>query len=100
MVGSAEFFQRIAKNAYLIGTQEGFTLYKPQQEPAPSQTKCLIRNVEIIGEKSDSMLFYGKPKSILESFGYEPNLTVCSLSLSSPLDLTTDITNPLSPLIF
>ena len=72
MVGSAEFFQRIAKNAYLIGTQEGFTLYKPQQEPAPSQTKCLIRNVEIIGEKSDSMLFYGKPKSVLE-LPYENN---------------------------
>ncbi len=72
LVGSAEFFQRISKDEYLVGTQDGFTIYRPSKETKPNNIKCLIRNVEIIGEERDSMLFYNKPeKSIL--FDYKNN---------------------------
>ena len=72
LVGSAEFFQKISKDEYLIGTQDGFTIYRPSQENKPNNLKCLIRNVEIIGEVQDSMLFFNKPQKSI-SFDYNNN---------------------------
>ena len=72
LVGSAEFFNRIAPETYLMGTQEGFAIYRPQKVNQISKSDCLIRNIEIIGESIDSMLFYGKPNSPLE-FKYTNN---------------------------
>lgn len=72
LVGSAEFFNKIATDVYLIGTQEGFAIYRPKNASSPSNSKCLIRNIEIIGEKTDSMLYFGKPNELLE-FSYADN---------------------------
>jgi len=72
LVGSAEFFNKISHDSYLIGTQEGFAIYSPNKVKKISNSKCLIRNVEIIGESIDSMLFYGKPNTSLE-FKYSNN---------------------------
>ncbi len=66
LVGSAEFFNKIYPNKYLIGTQEGFAIYSPNKSNKIKTANCLIRNIEIIGETVDSMLFYGKPNSPLE----------------------------------
>lgn len=72
LVGSAEFFSKISKNTYLLGTQDGYAIYKPNKESKPSDSKCLIRNIELIGEEVDSTLFLGKPKQKLE-FEYAYN---------------------------
>ena len=72
LVGSAEFFSRIETDVYLMGTQEGFAIYKPKSAAQSHPSKCLIRNIEIIGEEQDSMLFFGKPKGSLE-FDYSDN---------------------------
>lgn len=74
LVGSAEFFKRISDDTYLIGTQNGFTFYTPNKEPKTSNVKCQIRNIEILSENQDSMLFYGKPKSAIELPYAENNL--------------------------
>lgn len=66
LVGSAEFFKRISDDIYLIGTQNGFTIYNPTKEPKSSHVKCQIRNIEILMENEDSMLFHGKPQNKLE----------------------------------
>ena len=66
LVGSAEFFNKIYPNTYLMGTQEGFAIYRPSKSNKINTSDCLIRNIEIIGESVDSMLFYGKPNSPLE----------------------------------
>ena len=49
-----------------MGTQEGFAIYSPNKSNKLKTANCLIRNIEIIGETVDSMLFYGKPNSSLE----------------------------------
>ena len=66
LVGSAEFFNKIAPGTFLMGTQEGFALYKPKEIKKTIPSKCLIRNIEIIGESQDSTLFFGKPKFPIE----------------------------------
>lgn len=66
LVGSAEFFNKISTDKYLLGTQEGFAIYSPNKTNQLIKSKCLIRNIEIIGESVDSMLFFGKPNSPLE----------------------------------
>ena len=72
LVGSAEFLNKIATGIYLMGTQEGFAIYKPRKEVNRYNPKCLIRNIEIIGEKTDSVLYFGKPTTPLE-FDYSNN---------------------------
>lgn len=72
LVGSAEFFQKISKDEYLVGTQDGFTIYRPSKEEEHNNIKCLIRNIEIIGEKKDSVLFFNKPKKSI-AFDYDNN---------------------------
>lgn len=65
LVGSAEFFQKIAPGKYLIGVQDGFALYEPSKEKEALKTKCLIRGIELLGEKKDSLLYNGQPSSSL-----------------------------------
>lgn len=72
LVGSAEFFQKIAPGKYLIGLQDGFALYEPSKEKSALKTSCLIRGIEILGEKSDSLLYNGQPSDLL-ALPYENN---------------------------
>ncbi len=72
LVGSAEFFNKIEPNIFLMGTQEGFAVYTPNEETKTHPSGCLIRNIEIIGETTDSMLFYGKPTTPV-IFNYDDN---------------------------
>lgn len=65
LVGSAEHFNRIAEDYYIIGTQDGFALYRPSKEPKSYKGNCLIRETSSIGTKSDSSLYFGVPDSNL-----------------------------------
>lgn len=76
LVGSAEFFNKIDSNLFLIGTQEGFATYTLHENTERNKSKCLIRNIEIIGEKIDSMLFYGKPSSPIKLNYADNNLRI------------------------
>lgn len=65
LVGSAEFFKKIAEGKYLIGVQDGFALYEPSKENEALSTKCIIRGIEILSEKTDSLLYNGQPNESL-----------------------------------
>ena len=57
LIGSAEFFHKISSKFYLMGTQEGFVLYQPIKESKNSNNSCLIRNIELLGEKPTQLFF-------------------------------------------
>ncbi len=72
LVGSAEFFNKISPNKYLVGTQEGFAIYEPKSNKKSESINCLIREVELLGDNVDSLLFNGKPNTLL-SYPFEHN---------------------------
>jgi hypothetical protein len=72
LVGSAEFFNKISPSKYLIGTQEGFAIYEPNVNRKTKKINCLIREVELLGDNSDSLLYNGKPNEVL-SYPFEHN---------------------------
>lgn len=72
LVGSSEFFNKISDTKYLIGTQEGFAIYEPTTIQLGNAVNCLIREVELLGDNKDSLLFNGKPTDVI-SFPFEHN---------------------------
>ena len=72
LVGSAEFFNKISPTKYLLGTQEGFAVYEPNINQKVQTINCLIREVELLGDDFDSLLFNGKPKALF-SYPFEDN---------------------------
>jgi hypothetical protein len=63
MVGSAEHFNKIDDDYFIIGTQDGFAVYRPSKESNDYKGNCLIREISSIGTLSDSTLQYGMPDS-------------------------------------
>lgn len=80
LVGSAEFFNKISESKYLIGTQEGFAIYEPKRNEETQKINCLIREVELLGDTKDSLLFNGKPTTLL-SYPFEHNNLRFSFSI-------------------
>tara|TARA_B100000683_G_scaffold276911_1_gene332831 strand:- start:6779 stop:9574 length:2796 start_codon:yes stop_codon:yes gene_type:complete len=66
LIGSAEFFYTISPEYHLMGTQEGFVLYQASKESTFTNTQCLIRNLELLGDERDSILYYNKPKQAID----------------------------------
>lgn len=60
LVGSAEFFHALNKNTFILGTQDGFALYNPNQNRTPMNVNCLIRGVELHHADGDSLLAQGE----------------------------------------
>lgn len=63
LVGSAEHFNKILNNTYLIGTEDGFVLYQPKKEQQSFYGSCLIREVTVMESKKDSLLYVSHPDS-------------------------------------
>ena len=72
LVGSAEFFYQIDKNVYLIGTQDGFAIYRPSHQKKQKQIPCLIRKIELLNATGDSLFCNEKPYPN-PKFSYENN---------------------------
>ena len=60
LVGSAEFVAKIADNEYIIATQQGFALYRPETNNNNKLPACLIRKVHLLNMEEDSILSMGK----------------------------------------
>ena len=63
LVGSAEHFKKIDADYFIIGTQDGFAVYRPSKESNDYKGNCLIRELSAIGSSADSTLQYGAPDS-------------------------------------
>ena len=62
LVGSAEHFNQLNDSLYIIGTEDGFTLYQPNQNPFNFKGNCLIREITVLNDNQDSLWFVHDPK--------------------------------------
>ncbi|MFM7021803.1 MAG: triple tyrosine motif-containing protein [Flavobacteriales bacterium] len=68
LVGSAEYVVRLNAKEYIIATQQGFALYRPQSnKPLP---KCLIRSIKLLNLEADSILPMNQNLPIALSYAY------------------------------
>jgi len=62
LVGSAEHFNQLSDSLYIIGTEDGFALYQPNQNPFNFKGNCLIREITVLNDNQDSLWFVHDPK--------------------------------------
>lgn len=76
LVGSAEYFNQLNDSLYIIGTEDGFALYQPKNNTFAFKGNCLIREINVLSDKKDSLWFVDDPKQMFQLKYRENNIRI------------------------